>query len=119
VDWVVAEAKTAGEGAALYLQGKLPRHEHLIKTNAGEGVGYVVPACIDFADAGEKLEFKFRCRKPMKDVFIFYRMGDEVLKKIYKPAIIPSEMEIDIIPKNLLKTDQGTITVSIEPRGGK
>ena len=119
VDWVVAEAKTAGEGAALYLQGKLPRHEHLIKTNAGEGVGYVVPACIDFADAGEKLEFKFRCRKPMKDVFIFYRMGDEVLKKIYKPAIIPSEMEIDIIPKNLLKTDQGTITVSIEHRGGK
>ena len=119
VDWVVAEAKTAGEGAALYLQGQLPRHEHLIKTNAGEGVGYVVPACIDLADAGEKLEFKFRCRKPMKDVFIFYKMGDEVLKKIYKPAIIPSEMEIDIIPKNLLKTDQGTITVSIEPRGGK
>ncbi len=119
VDWVVAEAKTAGEGAALYLAGKLPRHDKLIKTVAGEGVGYVVPACIDLEDAGEKLEFKFRCRKPMKDVFIYYKMGDEVLKKIYKPAIIPSEMEIDIIPKNLLKNDQGTITVSIEPRGGK
>ena len=119
VDWVVAEAKTAGEGAALYLAGKLPRHDKLIKTVPGEGVGYVVPACIDLEDAGEKLEFKFRCRKPMKDVFIYYKMGDEVLKKIYKPAIIPSEMEIDIIPKNLLKNDQGTITVSIEPRGGK
>jgi hypothetical protein len=59
---------------------------------------------------------KFRCRKPTHDVFIEYSLNGEVIKRFYKQTIIPSEMEIDIIPKNLLKDNQGKLTVSLKPR---
>lgn len=113
VDYVVAEGKTAGEGAALYLQGKLPKREKEIHTIAGNGIGYVVPSTICLEDCGDSLEFKFRVRRPEKNVYIQYEMNGEVLKKFFKPSIIPSEMEIQRLPKNLLKNNQGFITISL------
>lgn len=116
VDWVVEEAKAAGKGAAKYLQGNLPRHEHKIVTEAGEGIGYVVPAEIDLLNAEEKIPLKFRVRKPSKNVYIEYAFNGVVVKKVFKMAIIPSEMEIFQLPKNLLDSDQGTITVSLKQK---
>ena len=119
VDWVVDEAKTAGESAARYLRGELPRGEHRILTSAGEGVGYVVPAVIDLDTAPEKVQFKFRVRKPSKEVYIVYSMNGVPFKRIYKPAIIPSEMEIDPIPKSLFPETEGTIEISLQPKEAK
>ncbi len=117
VDWVVDEAKTAGIGAALYLQGNLPRHkEGTLRTQAGEGIGYVVPATIDVEDADVTIPLKFRVRKPSRNVYIDYAVNGEVVRSVFKPAIIPSEMEIFKLPKNLLKTNQGTVTVSLRAK---
>jgi thioredoxin reductase len=116
VDNVVVEAKVAGKSAALYLQGKLPRHNEKIVCEAGDGVGYIVPEEIDLANAEDQIPMKFRCRKPTHDVFIEYSLDGVVLKRFYKQTIIPSEMEIDILPKNLLKNNQGKLTVSLKPR---
>ena len=118
-DYVVDEGKTAGESAAAYLQGKLPRHEKLIKTVAGEGIGYVVPGEIDWENAEDKIPFKFRVRLPSKDVFIEYSFNGKVVKRIYKQTIIPSEMEIDRLDKTLFTEKEGTITVSLKPREAK
>ncbi len=115
-DYVVDEGKTAGEASASYLQGKLPRHEEVIKTVAGDGIGYVVPGEIDMINAPEKIAFKFRVRTPSKNVFIEYSHDGEVVKRIYKQTIIPSEMEIDRLDKSLFKKNGGTITVSLKPR---
>ena len=115
VDWVVSEGKVAGEAAALYLEGKLNRGSKKIVTVAGDGVGYVVPAEVDLEEAPEKLQFKFRCRKPTKNVYITYSLNGNVIKRFYKQTIIPSEMEIDPIPKSLL-TEEGTLTVSLTPK---
>jgi thioredoxin reductase len=116
VDNVVEEAKVAGKSAALYLQDKLPRHNEKIICEPGDGVGYIVPEEIDLANAEDTIPMKFRCRKPTHDVFIEYSLNGEVIKRFYKQTIIPSEMEIDIIPKNLLKDNQGKLTVSLKPR---
>lgn len=116
VDNVVVEAKVAGASAALYLQDKLPRHTEKITCEPGDGVGYIVPEEIDLANAEDQIPMKFRCRKPTHDVFIEYALNGEVIKRFYKQTIIPSEMEIDIIPKNLLKNNQGKLTVSLKPR---
>ena len=116
VDNVVAEAREAGKGAALYIQGKLPREEKIIACVAGDGVGYVVPQKISLAESDDNLLFKFRVRAPSKNVFIEYNLNGEVIKRVFKHVIIPSEMEIESLPKNLLKTDQGTLTVSLKAK---
>lgn len=116
VDNVVAEAREAGKGAALYIQGKLPRELNVIGCVAGDGVGYVVPQKINFDEADDTILFKFRVRQPSKNVFIEYSFNGEVIKRVFKPVIIPSEMEIQALPKNLLKTNQGTITVSLKQK---
>jgi thioredoxin reductase len=116
VDNVVAEAREAGKGAALYIQGKLPRNAGGISCIAGDGLGYVVPQKIDLTESEDTLLFKFRVRKPTKNVFIEYNFNGDVIKRVFKPAIIPSEMEIESMPKNLLKTNQGTITISLKAK---
>lgn len=116
-DYVVEEGKTAGNSASLYLSGKLPRHKESILTEAGEGIGYVVPGIVDLANAEEKIPFKFRVRVPSKDVYITYAFNGEVVKRIYKQTIIPSEMEIDYLPKSLFKSNSGKIVVSLVRKG--
>lgn len=116
-DYVVDEGKTAGQAAALYLAGKLPRHEDVLVTEAGEGIGYVVPGIVDLANADDRIAFKFRVRVPSKDVYIQYALDGEVIKRIYKQTIIPSEMEIDYLPKSLFAKNKGKVTVSLARKG--
>ena len=112
VDYVVEEGKVAGLGAAKYLRGELPTHQDVIKTKAGEGIGYVVPSRIDLLNAEDKVQLKFRVRKPRKDVYVEYRQGDKLIKRMFKPAIIPSEMEIVSLDKAALSLE-GELTVSL------
>ena len=118
VDYVVAEGKVAGEGAAEYILGQLEPAEEgqTILTAAGEGIGYVVPSRINLRNAPEQIELKFRVRKPSKNVYLVYSLNGKVLKKTLKLAIIPSEMEIFKLPKSLLSESSGTLTVSLEPK---
>jgi len=118
VDYVVEEGKVAGLGAAKYLKGELKRHEKLLHTKAGDGIGYVVPAAIDLLNAEDKVQLKFRVRKPRKDVYVEYRLGDKLLKRMLKPAIIPSEMEIISLDKSLLE-GEGELTVSLVDKEAK
>ena len=113
VDNVAMEATVAGRSAADYVLGNLKRGDKKIAVQAGDGIGYVVPGEIDLSSAPDALEFKFRVRKPSKNVYIVYKFNGEVVKKVFKPVIIPSEMEIQKMPKSLLKNDQGTIEVSL------
>ncbi|MCR5348216.1 MAG: NAD(P)/FAD-dependent oxidoreductase [Bacilli bacterium] len=112
VDYVVEEGHQAGKSAAAYLQGRLPRHEDVLYTQAGNGVGYVVPACIDLHNADGKVAIKFRVRRPAKEVYVEYRIGETLIKRMYKPAIIPSEMEIVSLDKASLQ-GEGPLTVSL------
>lgn len=113
VDNVALEAKVAGENAANYLQKGLAHSKEVILTKAGFGIGYVIPGLIDLSSSPESIDFKFRVRQPSKNVYIVYKLNGEVIKKVFKPVIIPSEMEIEKMPKNLLKTSQGVLEISL------
>lgn len=113
VDYVVEEGRLAGLGAATYLKGKLNKGEHEISTIAGDGIDYVVPSTIDLDNAMDSIEIKFRVRKPSKNVYIEYSCDGNVIKKVYKMAIIPSEMEIYKLDKNLLNKNYKTLKVSL------
>ena len=113
VDNVALEAKVAGEAASSYLKGLLSHSEEKIITKAGTGIGYVIPGMIDLSSAPENIEIKFRVRQPSKNVYIVYKFNDQIVKKVLKQVIIPSEMEIQKLPKNLLNSNQGVLEVSL------
>lgn len=113
VDNVAMEAKVAGESAAKYLKSELAHSFDSIVTKAGQGIGYVVPGLIDLSSAPDSIEFKFRVRQPSKNVYIVYKFNSEIIKKVLKQVIIPSEMEIEKLPKNLLNSNQGVLEISL------
>ena len=116
VDYVVEEAREAAIGAVQYLNDELKHEGHIYEVNPGNGIGYVVPQLVYIDDVKDKVSFKFRVRKPYKDVDIFIKEGDKVIKKIFKPAIIPSEMEIVKLDKSLFSKESNEISVYVEER---
>ena len=116
VDYVVEEAREAGCGAVAYLNGELRHEGYIYEVNPGNGIGYVVPQLVYIDDVKDKVSFKFRVRKPYKDVDIYIKEGDKVIKKLFKPAIIPSEMEIVKLDKSLFSKESNEISVYVEER---
>ena len=116
VDYVVEEAREAAEGAVSYLHGELTRKGHVYDVNPGVGINYVVPQKLYIDDVKESCSFKFRVAKPMKDINIIITEGNNVIKKIFKPAIVPSEMEIVRLKKELFKRESNEIKVFVEER---
>lgn len=116
VDYVVSEAREAAKGAVKYLNGELKNEGHVYDVEASNGIGYVVPQKIYVDEAEDNLIFKFRVRKPYKMINLVIKEGDEVIRKIPKLAIIPSEMEIVKIAKDKFKKSSNKITISVEEK---
>ena len=111
VDYVVEEGKVAGKNAAAYILGTLEEGAK-VPTKAGNGIGYVVPGSVALGEEGD-VSLKFRCRAPSKNVYLFVKQGEKAIKKLYKLAMIPSEMEIIKIPRKALENSQEPLEVSL------
>ena len=116
VDYVSREARLSARGAYNYLNGKLHYGNEVILTKNEFGVGYIVPQIINFLNIEEKVSLKFRVTKPYKNADILIKADDEIVKKIYKLNIIPSEMENIDISKELIKPSTKIISVEIKER---
>ncbi|MBQ0009399.1 MAG: FAD-dependent oxidoreductase [Firmicutes bacterium] len=116
VDYVVEEAREAAVGAISYLNGELKHTGHIYDVNPGIGINYVVPQKVFLDDVKDSLSFKFRVAKPMKDINILITEGNNIIKKIFKPAIVPSEMEIVHLSKDLFKKESNEIKVYVEEK---
>ncbi len=113
VDNVVEEAREAGKNAAIYLKGEEKKATSEIEVIAGDGIGYVVPGKVAIDESLENITFKFRVRKPSKNVYIQYEQNGNVIKKVLKTAIIPSEMEIQKLPRKQLADESSPITIKM------
>ena len=116
VDYVVSEAREAAVGAVKYLNKTTKHAGFAYEIKQGYGIGYVVPQVLNIDDASEKVSLKFRVAKPFKDIVINIKEGERLIKKIIKPAIVPSEMEIVYLPKELFQKEDQVITVSVEEK---
>jgi hypothetical protein len=114
VDFVTDEGRLAGHGAALYLRKELPSGS-LINVKPGEGIGYVVPQTID-SEMKENVTFKFRVRKPVKDVWLIIESNGQQVAKIMKPVLIPSEMVMVKLSKDKLDLIKDEVTLRLEAR---
>ena len=114
VDFVTDEGRLAGHGAALYLKKKLPQGEDITITPK-DGISYVVPQVIH-KNIEEDITFKFRVKKPVKDVFLIIESNNKVITKVVKPVLIPSEMVMVKISKDKLVDLGNEITLRLEDR---
>ena len=115
VDFVTDEGRDAGRSAARFIKGEVSKNVK-IKVNPGNGVGYVIPQFIE-TDLEHDVTFKFRVRKPIKNVFVNFKSNGEVFHKVVKPVLIPSEMVMIKVSKDKLANIKGEeIEVSLEER---
>ncbi|MFA5283216.1 MAG: NAD(P)/FAD-dependent oxidoreductase [Bacilli bacterium] len=112
VDYVVREARLAGQGASLYVRGLLAKMNRYITCVNGNDIAYVVPQRVHL-DSLFDTEFKFRVRKPLRNQVIAFYLNDKLIKKVMKLAIIPSEMEIVKIDRSLLN-QEGVLRIEME-----
>lgn len=116
VDYVCEEAREASEGAVSYLKGELKHKGHIYEVLPKEGINYVVPQVIYIDDVKDSCSLKFRVKQPYKDINIVISEQGNVIKKIFKPAIVPSEMEIVKLNKDLFQRKGTNIEVYVEER---
>ena len=115
VDFVSDEARLAGRSAALYLQNKINNNGQKINLKPGNGLSYVLPQFI-LEDSLEDVVIKFRVRKPVQDQIVWIKSGEQVIMKVIKPVMIPSEMVMIKISKDKLVGIKEDIVVSLEDR---
>ena len=115
VDFVSDEARLAGRSAALYLQNKIDNNAKKINIKPGNGLSYVLPQ-FAIENSLEDIVIKFRVRRPVQDQIVWIKSGEQVLAKIIKPVMIPSEMVMIKLAKEKLVDVKEDIVVSLEDR---
>ena len=115
VDFVSDEARLAGRSAALYLANKIDNASKKIALIPGNGLSYVLPQFI-LENSLEDIVIKFRVKKPVQDQIVWVKSGEEVLLKVIKPILIPSEMVMIKLNKEKLALAKDDIIVSLEDR---
>ncbi len=116
VDYVTLEARDAALGAYRYLNNELHYDENTIAVEAKNGIGYVLPQRVNYKNIIDGISLKFRVAKPLKNVDIIIKCDDNVIKRIRKLSVIPSEMENIKIDKKLLDSNARHISVEVEER---
>lgn len=115
VDFVTDEGRDAGRGAAKYIKGEQEKNAS-ISVKPGEGIGYVIPQTIKNKNA-DSITFKFRVRRPINNVFVTIKDGDNVISKVIKPVLIPSEMVmVKLNKEQLAKINSNEIVIGLEER---
>lgn len=118
VDFVSLEGTRAADGACRYLEGKARKENgRSINTVAGDNVGYVVPGIIYPETITHHVEFFFRVRKPMEKGTVQAVCNGEVLRKMKRTKLLPSEMERLILTKDQLSKLDGDLVIEVIEEG--
>ena len=109
VDYVSQEGEKAGKNAAAYIQKGEIESDYATSV-VGNGVSYLCPQKVAY-NGDENFEFSFRVRHPFNRSRVIVSADGEVIKKVEKLKIIPSEMEKIVLPKSLI---QGKKEIKVE-----
>ena len=93
VDNVSVESMQAGEFAAQYAMGTLPKTEKIVQNISGENVRYLCPHSLNVAAENEKVSLYFRVLRPEEKVVIRVKSGDEIIASKKAQRVNPGEME--------------------------
>lgn len=107
------EGFEAGQRAAEHALGLLPDQGEPTEVRAGPSLGYAIPSYI-WPNGDEKVAIKFRAKRPHSKCQIVIKDVDCLIKTIKKDSIVPSELQILNIPRNILKNNHKSIEILIE-----
>ncbi len=116
VDFVTAESKKAGEAAAKYANNSALNafNSDLKAIINGENVAYTVPQSIRTENTDKFAEVFFRVKRVFGDSVIELKDGEKPLKAYKRQHMAPGEMEHIIIPKDMLLSAAGSLTISVK-----
>lgn len=100
VDYVSQEGEKAGKNAANYIKNGEIKSECATSV-VGNGISYLCPQKIAY-DGDDKFELSFRVRHPFNRSRVVVTADGEIIKKVEKLKIIPSEMEKVVLPKSAI-----------------
>lgn len=118
VDFVSEESEICGRSAANYVINKKTeqkctcKNEDFLQVIAGKSVSYVVPMRI-CKYTKEDVKLFFRPTLAKKNIKITVNCGGVNLISRKKIAVAPGEMETIMLPKKIIETIRGEITVDI------
>ena len=115
VDFVSAEAKSAGESAAEYVMNGCVSDKggDVLKFTPGNGIRYTVPNTFDRSRPVD-IHIKFRVGDVYKDKALVVKSGDVELVRRKMRVLIPSEMQDVVIKKDKLEQASEDIMVYLE-----
>ena len=115
VDFVSAESEKAGKNAAEFIKNGCNTTERInvVEIKNGNGVSYTVPQRAALNRIEKGLEIYFRVRAKSEKSVIEVKSNDKVIASFKREFLAPGEMEKIVIPKKLLESCAGTITVSV------
>lgn len=97
------EGEEAGYAASLYLKDALKPSEHLMNTEPGNGVNYVLPNVVSLPLNTDQLVLKFRPSKDDINKRIVVKIDEEVVYKKFYPFLFPSELITLKVDNSLIK----------------
>ena len=116
VDFVTLEGYRAGSNAAAYIKGGLSRDICLCETKAENGVRYISPQKINFKNLKCGDKFFFRVDNIYRNCNVLVKVDGEVVKKIKKMKVSPSEMESFEADDKFIESlrNAKTLTISLD-----
>ncbi|MCQ2752870.1 MAG: NAD(P)/FAD-dependent oxidoreductase [Bacilli bacterium] len=115
VDLVTKESRLVAHYINEYLKGNSIIDQIYRPVVAGDGLGYVLPHKVGTHPLDE-VTFKFRVRRPVKDVNVIFYEDNQTIKSVFKPVLIPSEMTEITLSLDELKQFKQTINVKLEQK---
>ncbi len=112
VDFVSEEGKKAGVAAAKHIKDQLVTGNSF-KTEANEGVGYIVPQVIHPVNVETKIELMFRVKNTFKNVNLVIKKDGVEFRKLKKKHMAPAEMEKVILRKQDIEDVKESISLEI------
>lgn len=113
VDFVTEESRRAGRSAAKYVQNRLIKDGKAVKTEARNGISYIVPQRIRLDNIEDKIDLFMRVRKIYENVRLVIKADNEVIQEVKKRHLAPGEMIQIILQSDRIK-EKAFETLSIE-----
>lgn len=113
VDFVTKEAIIAAQGAAKYIKNQIKVDSKYYNCVPKNGISYIVPQKFSLDDVND-IEFKFRVNKPFDVCKIIVKNDDKIIKTINKLYLLPAEMEVVKVNKDLFVDNFDNLSIEVE-----
>lgn len=117
VDYVTEESRRAGEFAAKYVKELIKNSETVIKTQAGNGIRYIVPQSVRLENIDKELKLFMRVTDVYKKVKLIIKADDNIISQHKKRQLNPGEMEMFSIPIEKIPSNISRITIEVVREG--